>query len=347
MAEHPEQPWQYYEKTNLLLEVIKSSRIHPHLLRDIILQYRIAIPALEEVALPQGRSLRSCSNILVELGLTTYPQGQPQQSSQHPQHFGGPVQQQLPHTPTQVLNTYTQQPQPQPQHRPLQAQMHSSLYPVIGGRAIRPKTSTPAINPHGSPAPTEPPAKKKRGRPTKAEVQARAEAAAATGTESGPPTRPASQAATPRVPPPPLSTTAATTTATATESRPAPLSSSTRFSIAHILTPTTVTQRESPPSNHSSGGSSGRRRRARARQSSGPEERATASISGTRAEQSPVLAVPRQRESGGSVFEDTPIRSIHGQLDQSDELRLPRTSPRLLNRPESRLSPRGSDPARL
>jgi hypothetical protein len=161
-------------------------------------------------------------------------------------------------------------------------------------------------------------------------------------TESGPSTRPASQAPTPRVQPPPLSTVSAP----ATEARPAPLSSSTRFSIAAILTPTTASQRESPPSNHSSGGSSGRRRRARARRLSGPEERALASDVVPRREQSPMPAV-RPRESDSRVFDDTPVRSILVQHDRPDELRLPRTSPRVHDRVEPRLSPRGSDPARL
>jgi hypothetical protein len=55
----------------------------------------------------------------------------------------------------------------------------------------------------------------------------------------------------------------------------------------------------------------------------------------------------RLRESDGRVFDDTPVRSVLVQHDQTDELRLPRTSPRVHDRSEQRLSPRGSDPARL
>jgi hypothetical protein len=82
------------------------------------------------------------------------------------------------------------------------------------------------------------------------------------------------------------------------------------------------------------------------RQSSGPEERATASDFAPRREFSPLPAA-RPRESDGRVFDDTPVRSALVQQNQTDELRLPRTSPRAHDRSEPRLSPRGSDPARL
>ena len=135
------------------------------------------------------------------------------------------------------------------------------------GREIRPKPSNTSAVPMQA-SPIDPPTKKKRGRPTKAEALAKAEAAAASGTPFGEPgpvsmSRPASQN-TPQLQP--LTMVApAPRIEEPKPGLPPALQPVTRMPIAAMLTPTAGESHSASQSQ--SGSSSGRRRRARSTKS--------------------------------------------------------------------------------
>lgn len=132
------------------------------------------------------------------------------------------------------------------------------------GRQLLPKQSPSTISPYGQQSPVDQPAKKKRGRPTKAEAQARAEAMSASS-DPGSATRP--QIGEPpiaRPPPPPQPPVPLTIETPRTEEmRQAPAVA--RMSVSAMLTPT------GQKSNSQSSSSSGKRRRGRSTRSE-PED---------------------------------------------------------------------------
>ncbi|KAF2742953.1 hypothetical protein M011DRAFT_411644 [Sporormia fimetaria CBS 119925] len=161
-----EPPFAEHEKVYLLAEIIKSA-LPSHTLLSIIRETNIQ-PRWNDIALPYGRSLRSCQTAYSELNAQMPP---------------FPTR---PHLPNPLAY-----PGPEiSKKRPLQPEATTAT-PL--GRLIqpRPPNSYPGeyvTGPAYTLAPVgEPANKKKRGRPTKAESQARAEAAAARGEVYPPP----------------------------------------------------------------------------------------------------------------------------------------------------------------
>ena len=203
---------------------------------------------------------------------------------------------------------------PSPMSAPLTLKRPFSTYDnwsssAIGGsaREIRPKPSSIG-DPYGQPTSTEQPPKKKRGRPTKAEALARAEAHAVGG-EAGhasllqpppalmiePPVFAGPDAPTIVHPP-------------AEEARPS-LPAVTRMPISSILTPT------APTSASQSSSSSGKMRRGRSTRSE-PEGLPTGETAGT--EHSQGYESPYARMTGGTQ-EDTPARTaVRRHRDESE-----------------------------
>lgn len=194
-----------------------------------------------------GRSLNSCRIAFEELrrSLQMHPMAAPM----------------APLTPTPISATAATQNIKRP--FPFESQ-----YPPPGGggggREIRPKPIQSGPSLYAQPSPTEPPPKRKRGRPTKAESLAKREAAAVAGPgelATGPAHRPL---------PPPIQTPSSTTSSAPTlvapveEPKPPSLPPTTRMPIAAMLTPTA---REPKPASQSSSSSSGKRRRARSNKS--------------------------------------------------------------------------------
>lgn len=167
-----------------------------------------------------------------------------------------------PHTPTPLSMP------PQTLKRPYS---FDGLYSTGGSaRAIQPRPPHPISTNYPQPT-NEPPAKKKRGRPTKAEqaakeeakVAAAAAAAAASGEPaSAPMSRPISQN--------PASNQLPTTNAPQNEESKPVMAAAARMPIAAMLTPTA---REPKSASHSGSSSSGKRRRARSSrlEAEGPE----------------------------------------------------------------------------
>ncbi|KAF2491534.1 hypothetical protein BU16DRAFT_121081 [Lophium mytilinum] len=177
-------PWAEHEKLYLLAEIIKAAPIPSSVLYGIIRDAQIQ-PKWSDIALPHGRSLRSCQQAFDNLA-PSYP---------------GADYRQRPPLPAPVVGSY---PGPEvPKKRPLQPETSTPI-----GRLLQPRPphSYPGEYTSGptyvmSPV-TEPANKKKRGRPTKAEAQARADAAAARGEVYPPPRK--QRTSLPSVEPSPL-----------------------------------------------------------------------------------------------------------------------------------------------
>ncbi|KAI5367714.1 hypothetical protein Slin15195_G028460 [Septoria linicola] len=161
MATPPEQPWSNNEKNYLLAEIIKAANPPPNVLFNVIQSSQLQ-PRWEDTPLPPGRSLNSCRYAFEELrrSLLT-PMGTAMAA---PTPVLGPMAPTL-KRPFPYESTYTGGP---------------------SGREIRPKPPATSST-HTQPSPTDPPTRKKRGRPTKAEALAKAEAAAATAAPYGEP----------------------------------------------------------------------------------------------------------------------------------------------------------------
>ncbi|KAF2003094.1 hypothetical protein P154DRAFT_110388 [Amniculicola lignicola CBS 123094] len=173
-------PWAEHEKVYLLAEIMKAAPIPSHVLFGILRDSNIQ-PKWNDIALPNGRSVRSCqmayNNMTASYSTPDYRQP-PQLPA--PIVYPGP----------DLSKKRAHQPDPTP----------------TGGRLLQPRPPhaysgefvsgpTYAISPVGEPA-----NKKKRGRPTKAEAQARADAALARG-EVYPPPRKARASITASEPP--------------------------------------------------------------------------------------------------------------------------------------------------
>ncbi|CAI6333869.1 unnamed protein product [Periconia digitata] len=166
-----EPAWAEHEKVYLLAEILKAAPVPPHVLYNIIRDANIQ-PRWNEMALPHGRSVRSCQMAYSDL-VTTFTT---------PPEYRRPQ----PQMPTPILY-----PGPElPKKRPLQPETSTPI-----GRVLQPRPphsyqadfiSGPSYPNFMSPL-GEPANKKKRGRPTKAEAQQRAQEAAARGEVYPPP----------------------------------------------------------------------------------------------------------------------------------------------------------------
>lgn len=159
-----EPPWGEHEKVYLLAEIIKA-HFPSQLLLNIVRENNVQ-PKWTDIPLPPGRSLRSCQMAFNELNATV------------PGPDYRPPRQQLP-----APMTIYPAPLDTSKKRPHQPEVTTPLGRLIQPRPPQPYpgefVSGPAA--YTMPQVGEPATKKKRGRPTKAEMQARAEAAAARG----------------------------------------------------------------------------------------------------------------------------------------------------------------------
>ncbi|KAF2128942.1 hypothetical protein P153DRAFT_28871 [Dothidotthia symphoricarpi CBS 119687] len=166
-------PWAEHEKVCLLAEILKvapiSSQVLLNLIRDHNLQARWS-----EVLLPQGRCLRACQTAYHDMGATHSATDYRRPQLPTPLIYPGPeISRKRPHHPEPGPPT-GRLLQPRPPH----------AYPGEFIQAGGPAYNNPAIAQSGEPA-----NKKKRGRPTKAEAQQRAQEAAARGEVYPPPRR--------------------------------------------------------------------------------------------------------------------------------------------------------------
>lgn len=173
--------WAEHEKVYLLAEILKAAPIPSHVLFAIIRDSNIQ-PRWNDIALPLGRSVRSCQMAYGDLSTT----------------FSTPDYRQRPPLPVPIAYPGSDMSK----KRPLQPDTTTPI-----GRLLQPRPPNsypgefvsgpayPAMSPVGEPA-----NKKKRGRPTKAEAQAKADAAAARG-EAYPPPRKARTSMTATEPP--------------------------------------------------------------------------------------------------------------------------------------------------
>lgn len=165
-----EPPWAEHEKVYLLAEVLKAAPISSHVLFALVRDTNIQ-PRWNDMALPPGRSMRS-SQMAFETLATMY----------------AAPDQRRPQLPVPILY-----PGPEvSKKRPLPQESSTSI-----GRLLQPRPPHPYPE-YLPPGPTyssamtpmsEPANKKKRGRPTKAEAQQRAQEAAARGEFYPPPRR--------------------------------------------------------------------------------------------------------------------------------------------------------------
>ena len=171
-----EPPWAEHEKVYLLAEILKAHPIPSHVLFGVIRDYNVQ-PRWSEMPLPQGRSLRSCQ--VAFDGLAAANAGSDYRrpllpiAGAQPIMYSGPDatrKRALPHDATTPMGRLIQPRPPQ-------------TYPGDYAQAAGPTYSS-AMTPTGDPA-----NKKKRGRPTKAEAQQRAQEAAARGEVYPPPRR--------------------------------------------------------------------------------------------------------------------------------------------------------------
>lgn len=189
MATSSETPWSEAEKVALLTEILKDARIPSATLLNIITEARIE-PRWEEIPLPMGRSLRSCQNAFQALKMVP-----PRMSS------GSVLQSPFSHPAAHAAGVALTSSRKRGQ---------SFRDPTTpGNRALQPRPSgiaslngelAGAAQASPGDGAVEPP-RKKRGRPSRAELEARAQAAAeaAARGEVYPPAK------SPRTPKPPKS----------------------------------------------------------------------------------------------------------------------------------------------
>ncbi|KAF2840262.1 hypothetical protein M501DRAFT_684264 [Patellaria atrata CBS 101060] len=164
-----EPPWLEHEKVYLFAEIIKAAGVPSHTLYQIIRDAGIQ-PRWVDIPLPHGRSLRSSQ--------TFY------------ENYGTPPSIPVSYPPSGPASQIYHYPPPEiPRKRPLTQE--TTLTPA--GRMLQPRPPhTYPTDPSGGPtflaSPTgEPSNKKKRGRPTKVELQKRIDEAARRGEVYPPP----------------------------------------------------------------------------------------------------------------------------------------------------------------
>ncbi|CAF9914109.1 MAG: hypothetical protein ALECFALPRED_009325 [Alectoria fallacina] len=168
-----EQPFGEIEVRFLLAEILKHSSIAPRELVNLIRDRGIQ-PSWYEMSLPNGRSVNSCLGVWQNLQASAQP------------HFTGPVR------PMVAFEQPSPQNAPKPKKR-----RPASGENVVLDRTIQPQQpfNFPPVNAPDDPATDRAatasksggPPKKKRGRPSKAEYEAKVAEAAARGEEYHPP----------------------------------------------------------------------------------------------------------------------------------------------------------------
>ena len=303
----------------LLAEIIKQHSPSPSVLMSVVYNLGIQTPNWNEIALPPGQFLFS-----LMLGkLPMIPQHFARSIKLRPHILGRSLNScqaaynDLRRTPLSMLpgTIGPQTPSPLSAH-PLGKRPYpfegSASFPT--GREIRPKPTSSAGT-YGQPSPIENTSKKKRGRPTKLDVQKRAEKQAGGG-EAGPAPRPQPAeaiSAGPQAQPASLVEPALPGQATVEETRLLPPVS--RMPIASILTPT------APQSTSQSSSSSGKRRRGRSTRSE-PEDIPSAGTSGARQR-------PEYESPYATVIElqDSPARAAVLRHREEPDTRSPYAGP--------------------
>ncbi|KAK5107658.1 hypothetical protein LTR62_000939 [Meristemomyces frigidus] len=258
-------PWSNDEKNYLLAEMIKQQSPPPTVLYTVVANNVQAL-RWDDLPLPYGRSLNSCRAIFDQLQRTL------------PQHVPFMTNPYGPHTPLSAPPIGIKRSFPQ-------------LESAFPGREIRPKPHPASTLGMSQPGTSEPPTKRKRGRPTKKEAEEKAAKAQGVAVgESGPSSLRIATA-------PPGSSNIATPVTTVglpvDAPRPA-LAPTTRMPISAMLTPT------APHTASSSSSSSGKRRRGRSTRSD-PEGRGEFGT-GEQHYESPYARAP-------TSLEDTPARA--------------------------------------
>ncbi|KAI9786843.1 MAG: hypothetical protein M1839_005074 [Geoglossum umbratile] len=179
MATPGELPWSDAEKLVLLAEILKDAKVSPDVLLGIIRAMPIE-PNWAGIPLPNGRSLNSCQNAYRSLLATPSP---------------APVSRRKNVTGSQTVVS-SSNGSPNSKKRPYPAaEGHSasrSIQPRPIAAALNGESPGPAEVPtsfqgvSGDADPNQPP-RKKRGRPTKAETEAKRQAAALKGEVYPPP----------------------------------------------------------------------------------------------------------------------------------------------------------------
>ncbi|TKA67288.1 hypothetical protein B0A55_09238 [Friedmanniomyces simplex] len=216
--------WSNDEKNFLLAEILKQQSPSSNVFWNFVASLNPQ-PRWDDLPLPAGRSLNACRYAFDEL----------RRAPPQP-YMTGPYG---PHTPLSAP--------PPGIKRPFQLE---SAFP---GRSIAPKPSNLAPSGIGQPSASEPAPKRRRGRPSKADMQARDAAGSAGSSEAGP-APPLVQY--PQVPPQSVGTPVSVGPAPVEEPQPAQ-QSLTRMPISAVLTPV------APHTASSSSSSSGKRRRGR------------------------------------------------------------------------------------
>ncbi|TKA24098.1 hypothetical protein B0A50_06838 [Salinomyces thailandicus] len=233
--------WSNDDKNELLAEIIKSASPHPSVLFNVIANLNIH-PRWEDMPLPKGRTVNQCRFTFDDI----------KRAQPNPGLVSLPLPPQTPlSAPPPGLKRSFQLEAPYP-----------------SGREIRPKPLPPP-GASAQPSVTEPPIKRKRGRPTKAQTLAKAEAEAqARGSSmlAGPALllqqqQQQQQQISPRMMTPAPAPGPALESLPIEEQPKTALPPTTRMPISAVLTPT------APKTASSSSSSSGKRRRGRSTRS--------------------------------------------------------------------------------
>ncbi|KAH0536211.1 hypothetical protein FGG08_006893 [Glutinoglossum americanum] len=179
MATTGELPWSDAEKLVLLAEILKDAKVSPDVLLVIIKNTRIE-PNWAEIPLPSGRSLNSCQNAFRSLLEAPSPApASRRRTIAGPQGVlpppnGSPNSKKRPY-PAADVPTTSRSIQPRP------------IAAALNGESPGPgEVSTSFQGVSADADPNQPP-RKKRGRPTKAETEAKRQAAALKGEIYPPP----------------------------------------------------------------------------------------------------------------------------------------------------------------
>ncbi|EEP79324.1 predicted protein [Uncinocarpus reesii 1704] len=179
MSSQPEQFWTEEEKNFLLTEILKKAGISSSFLFSIIKENNIA-PNWMEIPLPQGRSLASCQTAYVRME-------HEYTHAYRPGLLGPPA-------PVQTSPGSRKRPlHPTPPDKSTNAPRLIQPKPTPPGEALQPAQARPPRRIPRLPDPTRGEPQRKRGRPTKAEVQKRMSLAHARGEQYPPPKKAATK----------------------------------------------------------------------------------------------------------------------------------------------------------
>ncbi|KAK3706515.1 hypothetical protein LTR37_012725 [Vermiconidia calcicola] len=303
---HGQPPFSNYEKNYLLCEILKAASPSPVILLNVVNSLGIE-PNWGEIALPPGRTVNQCAGVFQELRRTG-PGAQPM--SIVPGAIG-------PQTPS-------------PMSAPLTLKRAFPFESTFStGREIRPKP-VPIGNTYGQPPAIEHPPKKKRGRPTKAEARAKAEAHGVSP-EAGPaPRQQVVGGAVSGPPPPPPAPSSDPGLERVEQSPPGELRPSapavSRMPISSMLTPT------GQKSDSQSSSSSGKRRRGRSTRSE-PEGFPSTATSGAAHSQYQEYESPYARLTAAT--QDSPARTAVMRHRDERSLNVPPPQPSMTQTPAS------------